>query len=70
MRRYIATPSKEGHYDFQEVNMVREFSWRYKSLFGAEGTWNGDNRQFVIRIVLVGLTIGITGGVSIGANPE
>lgn len=48
--------------------MVREFSWRYKSLFGVEGTWNGDANQFVLRIVIVGLTIGVTGGVSIGAD--
>lgn len=67
MRRFKAVPNEEGHYDFLEVSM-REFSYRYKSLFGVEGTWNGDANQFVIRIVIVGLTIGITGGVSIGAD--
>ena len=47
---------------------MKEFSYRYKSLFGVEGTWNGDARQFVLRVVLAGLTIGVTGGVSVGAD--
>lgn len=67
MRRFIAVENEEGHYDM-EVSMVREFSWRYRSLFGVEGLWSGENNQFVIRVVIVGLTVGITGGVSIGAD--
>jgi len=67
MRRIIAIENEEGHYDL-EVTMTREFSWRYKSLFGVEGRWNGDTRQFTIRIVFVGVTVGITGGITVGAD--
>lgn len=67
MRLFQAVPNDEGHFDFTGVNM-KEFSYRYKSLFGVEGTWNGDARQFVLRVVLAGLTIGVTGGVSVGAD--
>jgi len=67
VRLLRAVTNDEGHFDFVGVNM-KEFSYRYKSLFGVEGTWNGDARQFVIRIVIVGLTFGLTGGISVGAD--
>lgn len=67
MRRFTAVENESGHYDFMEVNMY-EGSYRFKSLFGFEWTYNSSARQFVVRIVLVGLTIGITGGISVGAD--
>lgn len=47
---------------------MRTFSFRYRSWFGVEGAWETAARQFTLRIVIIGLTIGITGGVSVGAD--
>lgn len=47
---------------------MRSFSYRYRSWFGVEGKWDAGTRQFTLRIVIVGLTVGITGGVSVGAD--
>jgi len=65
--KFTAIPNDDGNFDFYG-GIVKEFSWRYRSLFGVEGTYNPDARQFVIRIVLAGLTVGITGGISVGAG--
>lgn len=45
--------------------MVREFSYRYKSLIGVEGRWDGAKRQFTLRVVAAGVTLGVTGGISV-----
>lgn len=47
---------------------MKTFSYRFRSLLGVEGAWNTETRQFTLRVVLLGLTIGMTGGVSVGAN--
>ncbi|MCC6743437.1 MAG: hypothetical protein IT175_06215 [Acidobacteria bacterium] len=47
---------------------MKTFSYRYRSWFGVEGAWNTTTRQFTLRIVIVGLTVGITGGVSVGTD--
>lgn len=68
MRRFTAVPNDEGHFDFIGGTMVKQFSYRYRSLFGVEGSYNTDSHQFTLRVVIVGLTVGVTGGVSIGAD--
>lgn len=46
---------------------MKTFSWRYRSWIGIEGTWSSETREAEVKVVLLGMLIGIDVGVAVRA---
>lgn len=46
---------------------MKSFSWRYKSWIGIEGSWDSSSRVGTVKIVALGLLLGVDIGVAVKA---